>query len=132
MFTDQPVLYVGNSAEPAYSNGSFPKIVKEGWDGDRNEGYLTNLRDSATAGFRYFNLEGVSGITLTIRGYAYGSMELRTAFDGPVVKVIPLRYSNIWADISSDLTLPEGADTLYFTYRGAGMASFKGFTLRKG
>ena len=65
-------------------------------------------------------------------GYAYGSMELRTAFDGPVVKVIPLHYSNIWADISSDLTLPEGADTLYFTYRGAGMASFKGFTLRKG
>lgn len=131
LFTDHPAVYVGDSDAPEYSNGSFPKIVKEGWDGDQNEGYITNLRDSYTAGFRYFDLKGVTGITLTIRGYAYGEMEVRTAFAGPVVKVIPLHYANIWVDFSAELELPEGADSLYFTYRGPGSASFKGFTLRK-
>ena len=32
---------------------------------------------------------------------------------------------------AAELELPEGADSLYFTYRGPGSASFKGFTLRK-
>ena len=122
LFTDRPVIYVGDSDKPEYVNGSFPKIVKEGWDGDQNEGYITNMYDQCTAGFRYF--------TLTIRGYAYGSMEIRTSFEGSAVKTIPLHYSNIWRDIKTEIKLPEGADSLYFTYRGPGSASFKGFTLK--
>lgn len=131
LFTDQPTLYVGGSSSPEYSDGSFPKIVKEGWDGDQNEGYITNMRDHATAGFKYFDLSKVSAITLTIRGYAYGEMEIRTKFQGPVVATVPLHYSNRWSEIDTPVTLPEGADTLYFTYRGPGSASFKGFTLRQ-
>ena len=58
--------------------------------------------------------------------------EVRTAFAGPVVKVIPLHYANIWVDFSCvQLELPEGADSLYFTYRGPGSASFKGFNTRE-
>ena len=130
LFTDRPVIYVGDSDKPEYVNGSFPKIVKEGWDGDQNEGYITNMYDQCTAGFRYFDLSHVSEITLTIRGYAYGSMEIRTSFEGSAVKTIPLHYSNIWRDIKTEIKLPEGADSLYFTYRGPGSASFKGFTLK--
>ena len=130
LFTDRPVIYVGDSDKPEYVNGSFPKIVKEGWDGDQNEGNITNMYDQCTAGFRYFDLSHVSEITLTIRGYAYGSMEIRTSFEGSAVKTIPLHYSNIWRDIKTEIKLPEGADSLYFTYRGPGSASFKGFTLK--
>lgn len=60
------MIYVGDSDKPEYVNGSFPKIVKEGWDGDQNEGYITNMYDQCTAGFRYFDLSHVSEITLTI------------------------------------------------------------------
>lgn len=130
MYTDKQAVYVGDSDLPEFVNGSFPKIIKDGWDGDQNEGFVSNLRDNYTCGFKYFDLSEVKGITLTIRGYAYGSMEISTSFQGPVVKTIPLHYSNIWTDIEADLELPEGANALYFTYRGAGSASFKGFTLK--
>lgn len=129
LFTDRPAVYVGDSWRPEYADGSFPRIVKEGWDGDQNEGYIANLRDSATAGFKYFDLKGVSRLTLIVRGYAYGSMEIRSCYNGPVLKVLPLHYSNIWSEFVTEITFPEEADTLYFTYRGEGNASLKGFAL---
>jgi hypothetical protein len=130
LFTDRPVIYVGNSSAPEFADGyDLPKVVKEGWDGDKNEGYLTNMRDSATAGFKYFDLSGVSKIRLTIRGYAHGSMEIRSSYDGPVLATVPLHYSNTWTEFETDIRIPEGDQTLYFTYRGQGNASFKGFTL---
>lgn len=130
LFTNEPALYVGDSSAPEYSNGSFPKIIKEGWDGDQNEGYLSNMRDSATAGFRYFDLSNVKSIVLTTRGYAYGSMEIRTSFEGPVLQTVELHYSNTWNDTEVEIVLPEKADSLYFTYRGPGSISFKGFELK--
>lgn len=130
MYTDVPAVYVGDSDKPEFTNGSFPKIVKEGWDGDQNEGYVTNLRDNYTCGYKYFDLSKTTGITITTRGYAYGSMEISTEFQGKVVKTIPLHYSNLWTDYEVELELPEGANALYFTYRGDGSASFKGFTLK--
>lgn len=129
LFTNEPTIYVGGSSQPEYYGGQFPKIVKEGWDGDQNEGYITYMCDSATAGFKYFNLKDTSKIGLTIRGYGYGSMEIRSSFDGPALAVIPLHYSNIWCEYETEITFPEGADTLYFTYRGPGSVSFRGFTL---
>lgn len=124
MYTDVPAVYVGDSDKPEFTNGSFPKIVKEGWDGDRNEGYVTNLRNNYTCGYKYFDLSKTTGITITIRGYAYGSMEISTEFQGKAVKIIPLHYSNLWADYDVELELPEGANALYFAYRGDGSASF--------
>ena len=119
----------GQQLAAGICRSSFPKIVKEGWDGDKNEGYVTNLRDSATVGFKYFDLKGVSKLVLFVRGYAYGSMEIRCCYNGPLIQVLPLHYSNIWAEFVTEITFPENADTLYFTYRGEGNASMKGFSL---
>lgn len=130
LYNDEPVLYVGNSDDPAYSfDGRYPKVVKDGWDGDTNEGFVGNMIDSGTAGYKYFELDGVKKIVVTTRGYAFGKLELRTEFRGQVIAEIPLRYSTVWKDFEADVTLPEGADKLYFTYRGNGRIAMKGFTL---
>ena len=128
---DHPAVYVGDSHLPEFQNGSFPKVVKEGWDGDQNEGYVTNMRDKYAAGFKYFDLEGVKSIGVTMRGYAYGALEISTEFQGEPLVTIPLHYTSFWEDYETEIQIPEGANKLNFTYRGPGMASFKGFTLKK-
>ena len=36
----------------------FPKITQDGKDGDEEIGYIANMKDSATAGFKYFDCKG--------------------------------------------------------------------------
>ena len=88
-----------------------------------------NMEESATCGFKYFDIQGVKEIGLTIRGYCYGKIEVKTAWDGPVLAEIPLVSSNIWREFRTPVAIPDGVHALYFTYRGPGAASLKGFTL---
>jgi hypothetical protein len=37
----------------------FPKITQDGKDGDKETGYIANLRDCAAAGFKYFDCNGL-------------------------------------------------------------------------
>ena len=40
----------------------FPKIMQDGRDGDKEPGYIGNMKDSATAGFKYFDCKNVTRI----------------------------------------------------------------------
>ena len=54
LFTDKPAIYIG--AE------NYPKIMQDGGDGDENPGYIFNLHDNATAGFKYFDFKDTKKI----------------------------------------------------------------------
>ncbi|MDE7248471.1 MAG: family 43 glycosylhydrolase, partial [Lachnospiraceae bacterium] len=64
LFTKEPSVYVGGDR--------FPKVMQDGRDGDEEDGYVGNIQDSATAGFKYFECKGVNEISITVRGYAKG------------------------------------------------------------
>lgn len=121
LFTKEPSVYVGG-------NG-FPKIMQDGRDGDELQGYIANMEDSATAGFKYFDCENVTRIQITVRGYGDGVFEIRTKWDGDILASIPVQYTNVWEDYSTFVDIPDGKHSIYITYRGGGNVSLKSFKL---
>ncbi len=96
-------------------------VTQDGKDGDKYEGYIANIHDGTTVGFKYFDFEGVKKITLPIRGYGWGGkIQVKTEKYGEVLCEIGLHNTNIWFDYSSEIALPNGVHSLYLTYTGGG------------
>ena len=98
----------------------LPKIMQDGRDGDPETGYVGCIVDSTTIGFKYFNCCGVKRIGITTRGYANGTVDIKSAWDGPVLATIQLRYTNVWEDYIADVEFPDGKQSLYLTIHGDG------------
>lgn len=114
---------------PLVGTGDYPRVTQDGRDGDEEPGYIANIKDGVTAGFKYFDCRGVKGIKLTTRGYAGGTFDVRTALGGEVLAAIEAPYSNFWYTTSAPLELPDGVYPLYLTYRGGGTAQLRSFEL---
>lgn len=121
LFTDQPSVYVGGE--------KFPRIMQDGKDGDEEPGYIANMQDTATAGFKYFDCHGVRKIKIKVRGYADGEFEVKTSWDGEALAVIRVKNSNVWEEYEAPAAIPDGKQAVYLTYRGNGNASLLSFTL---
>lgn len=121
LFTDKPMPYVGDA--------HCPKIMMDGRDGDEELGYVANMTNSATAGFKYFDFKNVTKISIKTRGYAGGTFEVRTKMDGEVLATMTMHYTNIWTSYSADIKIPDGVGCLYLTYRGDGNCSLGSFIL---
>ena len=121
LFNKEHELYVGGH--------NVPKIVQDGRDGDEEPAYIANFGDGCVAGFKYFDCKGIKKITVTIRGYAYGSIEVKTKWDGEALASIKLDSSNVWESYSSDISIPDGVNAIYLCYKGGGSAMVKSFTL---
>lgn len=113
----------------SWMNNQFPKITQDGRDGDEEIGYIANMKDSATAGFKYFKCKGVKKVGIKVRGYCDGEFEVKTAWDGEPLGSIKVNFSNIWKEYWADIVIPDGVQALYFTYKGNGSASLASFTL---
>lgn len=121
LFTEKPSVYVGGD--------EFPKIMQDGRDGDEEPGYIGNMKDTATAGFKYFDCHGVTEIRIKTRGYGAGVFEVRTAWDGEVLAKIRVEDTNVWEEYSAPVSIPDGKQAIYLTYRGERNASLLSFTL---
>ena len=87
------------------------------------------MKDSATAGFKYFDCKGIRRVKIKVRGYCTGAFEIKTSWDGAPLGQIPVVYTNIWTEFAADITIPDGIHALYLTYRGHGSANLASFTL---
>ncbi|NLK86752.1 MAG: family 43 glycosylhydrolase [Clostridiaceae bacterium] len=127
LFCKEESLYTDWTA--SWMNNQFPKITQDGKDGDEEIGYIANMKDSATAGFKYFDCKGITTVKIKARGYAGGAFEVKTSWDGPALGRIPVGFTNVWKEYSADISIPDGVQALYFTYVGDGSAHFGAFTL---
>ncbi|QTH41546.1 family 43 glycosylhydrolase [Cohnella sp. LGH] len=127
LFCKDEALYTGSPGE--WMDSRFPKITQDGRDGDEELGYIANMRDSATAGFKYFRCSGIRKVKIKTRGYCRGAFEIRISWNGPVLGRIPVVFTNVWKEYSADLVIPDGVQALYFTYTGEGGASLASFAL---
>ena len=127
LFYKDEAKYVGG--EGIWMDSRFPKITQEGKDGDEEPGYIANMLDSATAGFKYFQCEGVKRVKIRVRGYCRGSFQVKTAWDGPVLGMIPVVFTNVWKEYEADIAIPDGVQAIYLTYTGSGSAGLASFTL---
>ena len=121
LFTKDPSPYVGGD--------QYPRVMQDGKDGDEVDGYVGNIQDTATAGFKYFDMQDVQKITISVRGYAKGVFQVRTTWDGEVLAEIPVDYTNVWEDYSAPVTIDNGVHALYLTFRGQGNAMLRSFEL---
>lgn len=129
LFYKDAEIYTGGFGSGVWMDSRFPKITQDGKDGDEEVGYIANLTDSATAGFKYFDCHRVTKVSIKVRGYCQGSFEVKTTWDGPALAEIPVGFTNVWKEYSTELILPDGVHALYFTYKGMGSASLASFTL---
>jgi len=127
LFCKDEELYSGTHG--AWMDGRFPIITQDGKDGDEEIGYIANMRDSATAGFKYFDCNGIRRVKIKVRGYCRGTFEVKTSWDGPALGQILVDFTNVWTEYAADLAIPDGIQALYFTYTGMGNASLASFTL---
>jgi len=129
LFAREEALTTGAPGE--WMDCRFPKVTQDGRDGDENPGYVANLRDGATAGFKYFDCQGIRCVSIRVRGYCKGAMEVRTRWDGPSLGSIPVDFTNEWKTYSADIAIPDGVNALYFTYNGHGGANLASFALQR-
>ena len=121
LFTEESMAHVGGDKQP--------RVMQDGRAGDEEPGYIGNIMNSATAGFKYFDMQGVTKIRITVRGYANGNFEVRTKWDGEILAEIPVVYTNVWETYEADIAMPDGVQALYLTYRGQGKAALLSFEL---
>ncbi len=123
LFTDKPDCYVGGEGRP--------RVMQDGRDGDRDLGYVANVQDNATLGFKYFACSDVKGIAIYTRGYAHGYFEVRTAWDAPAIAMLPIESSNVWEESCAEVAIPDGTQAIYLTYRGSGNTAIRSFRFLK-
>jgi arabinoxylan arabinofuranohydrolase len=125
LFHQDEAMYTGD----LWMDSQFPKITQDGKDGDHEEGYIMNMTNSATVGFKYFTFKDIHHISIKVRGYCKGAFQVKTSWDGEILGEIPVDFSTVWTEYSENIILPNGVHALYFTYVGSGRASFQSFSL---
>lgn len=121
LFYNKPSAYIGDA--------HAPKVMQDGRDGDEELGYVANITDSATAGFKYFDCKGIKEIKIWVRGYGSGTFEIKTSWDGEVLGTATVENANVWEEYSIPVNIPDGKQAIYITYRGPGNVSLKSFEL---
>ncbi|WP_160723627.1 family 43 glycosylhydrolase [Bacillus sp. USDA818B3_A] len=109
---------------------SHPYFTQEGEDreGHPNQ-YIANMTAGALAGFKYFNIDNVSKISVKVRGTGNGELQVRTTIGGETVARIPVTPGEPWHMYSAPIKINYGVSALYFTYQGEGAIDFYSFTL---
>jgi len=129
------------SAHPLVQNKKHPAFTQDGMDRDmvalfevglqatKSNQHISNMRDGATAVFKYFDLLSPNEITVTVRGKGTGYMAVRTGIDEEPAAKIPISPSKEWASYTGPFHGKDEITALYFTYEGKKAIDFLDFTL---
>ncbi len=117
--------------DPEGRTGPHPKITQDGCDGSEIEGHITDIRNGAVIGFKYFDFKGdTEEISIWTRGYCGGKFKVKTQWDGETLAEIRVGNTNIWCEGKAKLDIPAGVSALYLVYEGGGNPQLRGFELR--
>lgn len=127
LFCDAPAEYTALPDE--WMDCRFPKITQDVADGIKENGYVANLRDGATAGYKYFLCKGVKFVKIKVRGGRNGRVEVLLSWNGNPIGTIPVGHSNEWKVYEGAIVIPDGIQALYFRYKGEKSISLASFEL---
>lgn len=112
---------------------AHPYIAQDGRDDAPGAyQYIANMRDGAVAGFKYFDLQGLSRIAVAVRGRGAGVIEVSTDEDfSSAISTIALEGLDrrTWTEFSAQALADDGAAALYFRYTGKDAVDFRSFAL---
>lgn len=97
-----------------------PYFTQSGKDREGNgDQYIANMRDGATAGFKYFRFDGTQ-TRLTVNGRGQGQFLVSNG--ERVLGKVPVNGT-------ANIDFPAGVHPLYFTYEGTDAGAFVSFTI---
>lgn len=99
-------------------------------DEPSGEYVVANFTNGSVIGYKYFDFKGVKRVSVYVHGYAHGTLEVRTQWDGEAVGSAELHADNYWNRIDVDVNIEDGVKPLYFTYHGTGNPLVKGFEIQ--
>ncbi len=107
-----------------------PYFTQDGEDREDNpDQHISSMNDGSVAGFKYFDLENLSQITVKIRGSAEGTLTVSDELSGNIIAEIPVHPSDDWGKYCAAAHADNGKTALYFTYHGIGAFDFMDFEL---
>lgn len=92
--------------------------------------FIQDMRDGATAGFKYFDMQNPKRISVTVRGDS-GTVLVRTSPEKQPIAVIRIDKAKKWRTFSANLPPLVGKTALYFTFMGEGKMDFLSFALHE-
>ena len=126
LFNKEHHMYVGDPAAPRVSQDGAD-VANENVSVAHDEGYVKEIKDGVTMGFKYFDCKGVTGIRIKVRGYGSGTFHFATSWDGESLGSVSIENCNIWTPYEADVKIPDGVTALYIRYEGHGNVAVKSF-----
>ena len=96
---------------------------------EKGKQYVKDMRDGAVAGFKYFDLKGLTKVTVTVRGDE-GRFLIKLDLNGESLGEISIEKTKKWQSFSADISFPETKSAIYFIYEGNGKIDFLNFSLK--
>ncbi|MBQ7586451.1 MAG: family 43 glycosylhydrolase [Lachnospiraceae bacterium] len=96
--------------------------------------FITNIRDGAIIGFKYFELKDLKRIAIRTKGYGRGIIEIYAApkdepMNRKLIGSIPVSSTNAYIRSETDVNAGDGVYALYFIFRGESNLNFLDFEL---
>lgn len=131
LWSKEGALQYGIASTPEAE--AHPYFTQTGTDREGNgDQYIANMRDGATAGYKYFMLKNLQKISLVVSGTGAGVVKVRTALERkPIFEISIENLCNQRKTFEADCMMfdREGVYPLYFTYEGTESINFHEFTL---
>ncbi len=106
-----------------------PYLTQTGFDREDNpDQYIANMRDGATAGFKYFKFDRLSQIGVEVDGDGKGVLEIYLDLDDSPIGKISVDFNS--ESFQTNIKPISGTYPLYFKYKGRGKINFRKFTLK--
>ncbi|MDL4841994.1 family 43 glycosylhydrolase [Aquibacillus sp. LR5S19] len=108
-----------------------PYFTQTGKDREDNPTqYIANMRDGSIAGYKYFLIKDLKGITIQVCATGNGEMLVSTSLASEPIASIPIEQTKGYTYFHTDVNMENGKQALYFTYKGSGKLDFKSFILK--
>ncbi|WP_100406491.1 family 43 glycosylhydrolase [Bacillus solitudinis] len=110
---------------------NHPYFTQTGKDREHNPTqYIANMKDGAVAGYKYFMIKDVKGMAVQVNATGIGEMLVSTELNSEPIARIPITKTKGYTYFQTRVTIQNGKQALYFTYRGSGKIDFKSFILK--
>ena len=91
--------------------------------------FITELKDGAVIGYRYFHLQNLRKVSVKTRGCAEGKIYVRIAEREKSLCQIPIKPSAEWSEFSADAVCEELTGVLILSFQGEGVFDLLEFSL---
>lgn len=112
-----------------YVAPSDARIVQDITQASHRDSYIKDIQDTCVIGFKYFDMQHVTGIRVRTRGYFNGTFDVLTDLNKAPEGHVSPAGSNIWTSHEGDFSPENGVHALYLRYNGSGSCNLASIEL---